>query len=290
MNGISKILVLLTFLVIQFSAAQESSTTNTILFKIEKPNSDYTSYLFGTHHAFGKTFFDSLTNANKSLRNCNVLIKENLNIPGQMAEDIINRRTKQTKWNKYLSKDNLAYIENLFASSPTDFKKMTPPEMYAFLNRYYKAQFCLAKDSTDTSNSLDDYIGLKAEQLNIKLVGLETTEEQIALLNKDIEGMPRKVHKKRFANLIKRIKAGQPTDCEETDWYEQMDIEYQLNERCQNALILTDRNNKWMKVISQQLELNNCFIAVGLSHLMFECGLINQLQKLGYTITPFKAK
>lgn len=268
----------------------DRQSNQTILFQVTHPNSPNISYLFGTHHAFGKAFFDSLANANQSLTNSNVLIKENLNIPGQMAEDIINRRTTTTKWRKYLRKRDLAFIEDMFETSPTDFNKMTPTEMYVFLTRHYKQQFCLSKDSTDTFLSLDEYIGFIAKQQNLKLVGLETTEEQIELINKDVEGMPRRVHKRRLANIITRIKSEKADSCEETDWYRQMDIDYQLKEPCRNTLVLTDRNNEWMPKIKKYLDSNNSFIAVGLSHLMYDCGLIAQLQILGYTITPVNLK
>lgn len=261
----------------------------TILFKISHPNSDHTSYLFGTHHAFGKSFFDSLTTANQALASSSILIKENLNLPGHTAEEIINNRENKTNWRKYLNGEDLVFIENLFASSPTDFTKMTPAELYAFLNRYFKQQVCLEKDPSDTSLSLDDYIGQKAEHMNIPLLGLETTEEQIALLNADVEGMPRKHHGRRLANIIQKLRSKINNDCGETNWYAEMELDYQLDKPCGNALVLTDRNNKWMAAIVHLLESNDCFIAVGLSHLMYDCGLLKQLQGLGYTITPINA-
>lgn len=138
----------------------------------------------------------------------------------------------------------------MFSSSPTNVDKMTPAELYTFLNRYYNQQVCLTKQSSDTTLSLDDHIGAKAEQLNLSLIGLETTEEQIELINNDIEGMPRKVHKKRLATVIEKIKSKDSTYCEETDWYVNREIDYQLKQPCRNALILTDRNNNWMKMIS----------------------------------------
>ena len=268
----------------------DSLLTETILFKITKQNSNKTSYLFGTHHAFGESFFDSLTKAYQALKSCDLLIKENLNIPGKMAEDIINQRTNKTKWNKYLSNTDLTFVKNLFATSPTDYNKMTPTEMYVFLNRYFKQQVCLNKNSTDSSFSLDDYIGSKAEQQNIELIGLETTAEQIELINKDIEGLPMRSHKRRLSNIIEKISIKNTHDCEEINWYSEMKINYNLNEPCRNTLVLTDRNDKWMGTIREKLESNNCFIAVGLSHLMYECGLINQLKELGYNIIPIEVK
>ena len=282
-------------LTIQFGAAQikskkDSDSFNTVLFKVTSSNNNHVSYLFGTHHAFGKVFFDSLTKANQALTSSELVIKENLNISGEMAEDIINRRIEITQWKKYLSKDDLAYIGNLFAASPTNYNKMTPTEMYVFLNRHFKQQVCLNKNADDTSLSLDDYIATKAVGQHIELYGLETTEEQINLVNKDVAGMPRKTHKRRLSNIIEKIRNKNVNDCEEINWYSQMDMDYQMNTPCRNTLMLTDRNDKWMMQIKDLIEKKNCFIAVGLSHLMYECGLINTLIELGYTITPIEAK
>ena len=265
---------------------QGNDTFNTVLFRISFVESKHVSYLFGTHHAFGKEFFDSLFYANQALRSCELLIKENINVPGAMAGDLINHRTPTLKWKNYLGKEDLGFINSLFATSPTDFRKMTPAELYVFLNRYYKQQICLQKGPDDTSLSLDDYIGMLATEQNIELLGLETTEEQIHLINMDVEGMPRKSHKRRLANIIEKIRLKKTNDCGEIKWYSQMHMNYQLDAPCRNNLVLTDRNDKWIKTIIDQIERNNCFIAVGLSHLMYECGLIQQLRKLGYIITP----
>lgn len=288
-------ILLLILLLFQSNSlkAQEGSgdqTFNTILFKVSSSENDRVSYLFGTHHAFGKSFFDTLTKANQALHSSDLLIKENLNIPGEMAEDLINRRSTTTKWNKLLNREDLSFIEALFASSPTDYHKMTAAEMYTFLNRYFKQQVCLNKSTQDSSLSLDDYIGSLASSQNMELMGLETTEDQINLINKDVEGMPTKNHKRRLSNIISKIRNNKGNDCEETDWYSQMEMDYQLSIHCGNSLVLTDRNNKWMVNILEKLKSNNCFIAVGLSHLMYECGLINQLRERGYTITPIELK
>ena len=257
----------------------------TILFKVTSPEHQNVSYLFGTHHAFGKAFFDTLCIANKALLACDLYIQENLNLPGEMAEDIINERKKITRWKKYTSKDDLAFLTRLFATSPTDFQKMTPTEMHVFLNRYYKQQVCLNRSPEDPSLSLDEYIGTRAREQGLKLFGLETTRDQIRLINQDVEGMPRRVHKRRLSHIIRKIRTGTPVDCEETDWYARMAVDYQWQEPCRNALMLTDRNDRWMAILSDLLEQHNCFIAVGLSHLMYECGLVSQLIRMGYVVT-----
>ncbi len=258
----------------------------TVLFKITASGTAKVSYLFGTHHAFGKAFFDSLQNAHQALLSSDVLIKENLNTPGHLAEDIINQRKTQTPWTKYLNKADYQFVSNIFSDNLDVFLKMTPTELHVFLSRHYKENVCLSKDTSGVYFSLDDYIGSIGEENNLELIGLETTEEQLEVIRKDVEGMPRKVHKKRLAVLIKNIRLASSDHCAEIEWYRNMDFDYKLEQPCRNALVLTDRNNKWMSEIKSLIQTQNCFIAVGLSHLMFACGLINQLTRLGYTITP----
>lgn len=284
------LLLMFQFAVAQINSSSDSKLINTVFFKVTNPNNEHFSYLFGTHHAFGKDFFDSLTKVKQALASCDIVIKENLTIPGETAEDIINRRTTITKWKKYLSREELSFVKDLFAKSPTDYNKMTPTEMYVFLNRYFKQQICLSKSDDDRSFSLDDYIATIAEEQNIELYGLESTEEQISLINKDVEGMPSKKHKRRLSNFIQRITTVKKNDCEETSWYTRMSIDYQLKVPCNNALVLTDRNEKWMTQLIVLIEERDSFVAVGLSHLMYQCGLINQLTKLGYSVTPINIK
>ncbi|GLU44436.1 TraB/GumN family protein [Allomuricauda sp. NBRC 101325] len=268
----------------------DSLRTNTVLYKITTPNHSKTSYIFGTHHALDKPFFDSLQHAKEALIASELLIKENLNIPGHLSEDIINKRSSTTKWKKYLDQENLQYVVDLFAGSKLDFKRMTPAELYAFLGRRYKETVCVGKDSTANYFSLDDYIASLAYDQKIEVIGLETTEEQLQLINEDIAGMPNKVHKRRLTKMIERIQAKSQDMCSEIDWYTNMDFDFKLDEPCRNDLVLKNRNEKWMVQLTELLKTNNCFIVVGLSHLMFECGLLNQLEPLQYHIEPIQVK
>lgn len=262
----------------------------TVLFEIRSPDTDQVSYLFGTHHAFGKTFFDSLHVAKEKLLSSEIMIKENLDIPGRMIEDIVNKRTKTTKWLRYLSQEDYQYVKEVFSKSQVDLQRLTPTELYVVLDRFYRTSVCHSKTASDPYMSLDDYMASVAAQHDIPLMGLETTEEQLAIIDQDVRGMPRKVHKKRLLRLIQRIQTENTQLCAEIEKYKRMDYDYRLDQPCRNALMLTNRNNKWMPQITQQLEKKSCFIAVGLSHLMFECGLIRQLRALGYSIIPVPVK
>ena len=51
---------------------------------------------------------------------------------------------------------------------------------------------------------------------------------------------------------------------------------------------LNKRNDKWMKVLPGLMKKESRFVAVGALHLAGPRGLDNQLQDLGYTLTPIK--
>ena len=205
----------LILFVAQTSNAQESYS-GTILFKITHPESTNTSYLFGTHHAFGKVFFDSLANTTEALKSCNLVLKENLNIPGETADDIILVRSEETNWKSLLQKDDLLYLQQLFENNSA-FPKMTPAELHAFLIRRYNQTVCLQRDEEDNSSSLDDYIGCLAESWDTPLLGLESTSDQLRYINEDIAGMPTKVHKKRLHTIISLLQAQDNSSCSSTD-------------------------------------------------------------------------
>lgn len=263
---------------------------HTVLFEVRAPGSEQVSYLFGTHHSFGKTFFDSLHIANEKLRGSEVMIKESMEIPGKQAEDIINGRKKTTKWPRYLDRTDLEYVEDVFSNSQLDLNRLTPTELHLVMARIYRYRVCGAREASDPSNSLDDYIGTVAVQNGLLLIGLETPKEQLEIIQQDVKDMPRKVHKKRLHRLIERLQSDDTSHCGEIEKYIAMDYDYRLNRPCRNALVLTDRNARWMPIILEQINKNSCFIAVGLSHLMFECGLISQLRDQGYSVTPLAVK
>lgn len=281
------VLGLLSISTLMCSAYPDSSTTvNTIFFKITSPDSQHTSYLFGTHHAFGSAFLDSLEPVFIALASTDVFISETRNDSGVTSNDIINNRREITHWRKYLSRKDEFYARSLLAKGGVDFDRLTPTELNVVLHRVYAIRNCKAKPLTDTTTSLDDYLGSLAKQAGMTRFPLETAQEQLELIRKDVDGMPRKVHRRRLRRLISALQLEEATGCAEVERYRQMEYNYQWSTPCTNSLVLTDRNNEWMKELLPLLGANDCFIAVGLSHLMFDCGLINQLREHGFTVIP----
>lgn len=260
--------------------AQVPDQPGTILFAVTTPDGAHTSYLFGTHHAFGESFLDSLPMVQEKMLLCSDLIVESI----QSAGDLVNARNSTTDWSRYLDKVDLAYVRDVFAAGTVDLERLTPAELHATLMRYHAIRICGARQPGDTASTLDGVIMARAARHGLELMGLEFAADQLVLLNKDVEGMPRKVHKRRLAAAVERIRSGNTSGCTEVERYARMDWDLRLSEPCGNALILTDRNTRWMPRIVHRMSQHDCFVAVGLSHLMFQCGLIEQLRGLGFHV------
>lgn len=279
-------IVLLFFCCFCFSN-QVHAQDSGLIYKVTDPKTNVVSYLFGTNHSFGKSFFDSLDHFSEALDNCTIVYVESLRLPGQDSKDLINKRTKLTPWKKFLKKEDLNYLQRLFQNSDTDFQKITPTELHVFLYRYYNSKVCENRNSKDPQQSLDEYIAELATAKNKKLVALETVAEQLEIIRKDVEGMPRKVHKKRLRYILEKIRSKNPSDCEKSDKYASQNWDLELDKACNNTLVLTDRNNKWLMEIIPSMQDNPCFVAVGLSHLMYTCGLVSQLREKGFKVEAF---
>lgn len=257
-----------------------------ILFRVMHPEKEKVSFLFGTHHAFGTDFLDSLNIVKEKLKSTDILITETIYNEIQMSEDIINARTEISDWHKYLSKREIGVVSDWLEKSPVDFNKMYPAELSSVLYRIHNIKVCKTKALDDTSTTLDNHIMELAKSYAIVTKGLESAAEQLELIRRDVEGMPKKIHKKRLKAIVKAIEEKDQSLCAGAEQYRNMDFDYQLSKPCGNTLILTSRNNKWMKVLFKEIEYSSCFIAVGLSHLMFECGLVQQLRDNGYIVEP----
>jgi uncharacterized protein YbaP (TraB family) len=55
-----------------------------------------------------------------------------------------------------------------------------------------------------------------------------------------------------------------------------------------NESLLDERNNQWIEQLPKLMKEQSLFVAVGALHLTGESGLVNQLRKKGYTLTPIK--
>lgn len=134
----------------------------------------------------------------------------------------------------------------------------------------------------------------RAENSDIKIVGLETLEDQVAAINsmpvsKQAEALLKAVKNPKAStkSLEKLIKAYKTQDVDAL-YNAISDKKAELNDYEDDLLI--NRNKSWIPKIIQWATEERIFVAVGAAHLGGENGVINLLRKAGYTVEPVLTK
>jgi hypothetical protein len=125
------------------------------------------------------------------------------------------------------------------------------------------------------------------------VTGLETAQEQIdILMGKSIDEQVVDIRK-----YLEKIDEADTLTSKIVDLYFAQDIVGLWAVTTDNKeyigdmkRLLEDRNNNWMKKLPGLMKDKPQFIAVGALHLAGPTGLVYQLRKAGYTVTPVNSK
>ena len=142
---------------------------------------------------------------------------------------------------------------------------------------------------TKQPEGVDILFQKKAKENNKPVIGLETIEQQTAILfdslplNRQAEILVKSVkEKQKDIELLKRLNeyylAG------DLQLLSDLDKEEDDLTPSERKPIYENRNNNWMKQIPNLFVQQSCFIAVGCMHLIGETGLIEQLRKAGFKV------
>ncbi|MEA2043642.1 MAG: TraB/GumN family protein [Bacteroidota bacterium] len=259
---------------------------NSLLWKIEGDSSVQPSYLFGTVHMIPEQDFLFTDSMNAVLSRCEQLILEiDINIPLIKQLQIAKKAFigGGMEISDYMSEEEFrnfsaVMLDSLGVSNRT-FKaclKMKP---------IYSMSLIL-NDLIKNPVQYEAYLNEKAIEIDIPVLGLESIDYQIAVIDS--------ISMKEQIKMIRDQLAASQT------MYEQM-IEAYVNQditRLHNYIpeestsidfqnsLLTNRNKNWIPEISKNIKTKPSFIAVGAGHLAGETGVINLLKKAGFKVSP----
>jgi uncharacterized protein YbaP (TraB family) len=284
-----RIILLVAFFINNISFGQK-----TYLWKVSSKNGDKISYLFGTYHAIGDMFFKKYPVLKKALLSCDQVVTET-EIKRDSVLSLFKDRVSTDDLQKTLDEKKYQQVKEIFKDFSVDLGKLTPAEIVGGLQNRFDMLNCDVLMSRGTY-FLDQYVQVLADSNNKSNYYLETLAEQADYKEKaDGPKMTWAMAKIYITMLLKQYtkyqRSGKSTCPEIADEYVNFKIDYQLDKSCsrvneRSQKLLTGRNVKWMEVLPGLIEEKNVFIAVGLNHLNYECGLIAQLRKLGYTVEP----
>ncbi len=258
------------------------------------------SYLFGTHHLVPVSFLDSVHGVYKAFNSCRAVVGEVVvNDP-----TMLKRITDAAKMPAYTNMRNL-FSEADYAKVDSALKSvlnmgltelaLLKPTMISnlYTMAYYQREF----PNTNNDWQLDSFFQQIAAEKNVPIFGLETIDEQIALLYNSqtlerqaflLVGLVESSDEKTIEEIQQINRLYKKGDLDGLlSLYENDTTKYALTQQEKFGL-LGDRNFAWMQKLPKMLDERACFVAVGALHLAGNDGLIALLRRAGYKVKAVK--
>lgn len=273
-----------------------SVTQAQLLWKVTGNRLKHPSYLFGTDHLIPIQFLDSVPNLFKSFNECETVVGEmvlnNLDATSKIQQAAIMPDHQEIK--DLLNDEEYKLVDTELKSVlKFGLKEVSIMNPTLVLTMYEMELYKKLTGFTDDKQS-DSYFQLVAVEKDKKVLGLETIDQQIAVLfgNGSLERQAdvlvetvrqKETILKEMIQLNKLYKAGKLDELIKlskgkgniTDMTEK---EY--------ANLVDKRNAEWITKLPRMMQESSCFIAVGAMHLGGKNGLIKGLEKEGYKISP----
>lgn len=259
-----------------------------LLWKISGNGLQSPSYLFGTHHLIPVAFLDSIPGLYKAFNESDAVVGEvvanNIETSELIRKAAIIPDKKTIK--DFITVDKYQQVDaELKAVLKIGLKELSIMHPSLILNLYEIELFKKLTGVYDDAQS-DSYFQIAAAEKDKKIVGLETADLQISMLfnekniqqqaNRLTNSVLRKDSLSRELLMFNRLyKSGKLND---------LDLLSQRTEKSAESANNIKRNSDWLKQLPAMMKLNSCFIAVEITHLPGEDGLIAGLQKAGYKV------
>jgi len=268
------------------------SVNGQLLWKVSGNGLSKPSYLFGTHHLIEKEQIRDFDKILTLSGQADAVVGEmDMTEMASMQAKIMQGAMMQGKnIREMMSAEDYTLVDSEFKQllgagldQLGTFKPMMLEAMYGVLV-YLRSQ-----NISKQPEGVDVLFQKKARENNKKVIGLETIEQQSAIL---FDSMPliRQAEiliksvkeKQKGIDLLKRLNeyyiAG---DLQQLSALDKEDDDLTPEEK---KPMYENRNNNWMKQLPVLMSGQSCFIAVGCMHLVGETGLIEQLKKTGYLV------
>lgn len=268
--------------------------TNTLLWEIKSPQGKV-SHVFGTYHLFGPAYLKTRPKVKEAFEKAKTVVVETvvdsskmqaLAMQGSMAPKSLRQMLDSTEYSlvreEFLKKTGMDII--MFDS----FKPM-----YAMAN--YSMSLAIKEmgdDYVPAKATIDMALAILGKKMGKKVVGLESMEEQMAIL------FDYATPEEQAVELVQLIKDSVETK-EMTKkllaTYKAEDLNGMLALSLQEqsmaldmSVLLEERNKNWIAPLMKLLDEGDVFIAVGALHLPGESGVLALLKREGYAISPIQ--
>lgn len=280
---------LMCYLLVNISLAQLPSVENSIFWEVSGNGLKKSSYLFGSHHLLGSQYVDTLRNVSVKFDSSSTLVSEVLFDSTQMIKMVRAATMKDTTLEQLLPPEWYRETE-MWLDELSDYNQLS------VFNQFNPAtvqvtilQFLHEKVYGRGGVGMDIHFQQKAKAEGKQLVSLETVDEQLHAFFQSTS------YRKQAELLIEFVQHRETAE-EELIRFNQLyfnqylsAVEVAARDRyTQQELFETlyARNERWLNILPAEFSKGSAFVVVGALHLAGERGLVNQLRKLGYWVTP----
>lgn len=288
-----KNILIIVSLILGFSTIQAQ-----LLWKVTGRGLKHPSYLFATHNHISIQFLDSIPGLYKAFNECNMVVAEmvmnNIDATAKIQHAAI--MPDHTKINDLLNEDQTKLLDlELKSVMKFGLKNVSIMNPSLILSMYEMEIYKKFTGFSDDKQS-ESYFQLVAAEKGKKIVGLETVEQQIAILygNGSLERQADKLvetiqQKGNILNemiqLNKLYKEGKIDKFVELS-KGQDNITGMTDE--EYAKLVDNRNADWISKLPAFFKESSCFVTVGAIHLGGNKGLIRLLEREGYKVIAVK--
>lgn len=297
----------LTFIIALLAAGSMNAQ---ILYKITGKDAKNASYIIGTYHLADASFTEKIPGLQTALAETEQVYGE-VNMENMMQPASIQKMTaammlpegqtlKTVLTPEQFGKVSAFAKELMGVGLDNDmvFSQLGKMSPKALATQFTLLLF-IKNSATpfNPANGLDNFFQMQAKQNNKPIGGLETIDFQIETLYKStpierqVEELICLVDNKEY-NLMMVQEISKAFYAQDLQAIEKAADE-KLNNSCDSTpeeeeTLIYGRNDNWMKLIPSIMAEKPTFFAVGALHLVGERGMLTQLQKAGYTVTPCK--
>ncbi len=260
-----------------------------LLWRISSPQLKEPSYLFGTMHLLCEEDYTWTPVMQKSLDNADAVCFEmDFDDPAllmEITEGMMDHSGKQLK--DYFSPEDYTKIEQYLADSLqidiSIFRQMKPVVLQTVLG----SNILKCANTVSYENKLMEI----AHKEDKEVLGLEKAAEQLDLF----DNLPVDSVVKELVDIV----SGRYSETDEyfrlITAYKNQDIItiYNIIQASKHRDLdlegfIDVRNEKWIGRMTEKMEQESVFFAVGAGHLWGDYGLITLLRKAGYTVEPVR--
>jgi len=293
------LLAVQSLLFVSCSGAQSASKTEdvlpqSLLWRIERSDLPQPSYLFGTIHIIPKDDYFIPSGLEEAFEKSGDVVFEidmdNMSDMGSLMGLLSSLLMKDgVTLNKLLSDEEYKEVSEYFESMglPMFLLNKVKP---MFLSMLAEVNMDPASMQSEEIMSYEQELYQKAQETNKEVGGLETMKYQMSLF----DSIPYKEQAKMLLEAVRGTSLESDMFEETVALYRSQNIEAMVEmvgssegeDSNFESVLLHNRNQNWIPVMSKMMASGPVFFAVGAGHLAGSSGVIRLLKKQGYKLTP----